>query len=147
MKHQGAIIDSLKKNEDADTICTRIGQCAAVAVEQEKSMPVSCLFCEFIADLLEHAKDSDRALSEAKATLETICTVLPPQARCDVLSSKFDQLLSLMREGKSPSEACHAAALCDAEFVFSPVSDSGKDLIVQSFEEARRSVGNVMEIE
>jgi hypothetical protein len=148
LKHKDVIIDLLKKKEDATTICTRIGQCSAVAKEkQDKLMPMGCLFCEFIADLVEHAKDSEKALSEAKATLETVCTILPPQARCDVLSSKFDELLSLMREGKSPSEACHAAALCDAEFVFSPATDSDEDPIVRSFEKALRGVGNVMEIE
>uniref|UniRef100_M4BAK8 Saposin B-type domain-containing protein n=1 Tax=Hyaloperonospora arabidopsidis (strain Emoy2) TaxID=559515 RepID=M4BAK8_HYAAE len=150
-EHKDAIIDLLKKNEDVTAICTRIGQCPAVAKEeQEKSMSMGCLFCEFIADLVEHAKDRKKerkALSEVKATLETVCTILPPQARCDVLSSKFDELVSLMREGKSPSEACHAAALCDAEFVFLPASNSDEDPIVRSFEKALRGVGNVMEIE
>lgn len=149
MKHQDAIIDSLKKNEDGDTICTRIAECgpAAEEVPKDKSMSVGCLFCEYTADLLEHAKDNEKALREAKMTLETMCTVLPPRARCDVLSSKFDALVSLMREGKSPSEACHAIALCDADFVFSPTSGSGEDLIVQAFEKARQSMGNVMEIQ
>ncbi|KAI9994905.1 hypothetical protein PInf_011745 [Phytophthora infestans] len=148
MKHQDAIIDSLKKNEDVDTICTRIAECesAAVAeVPEQKSMSVGCLFCEYTADLLEYAKNNDKALREAKMTLETMCTVLPPRARCDALSSKFDELVSLMREGKSPSQACHSIALCDADFVFS--GSRGEDPIVQAFEEGRKSMGNLMEIQ
>ena len=149
MKHQDAIIDLLKKKEDMETICTRIGECVSVAdeVEEEKPMSVGCLFCEFTADLLEYAKDSEKALHEAKETLETICTVMPPPARCDVLSSKFDDLLSLVREGKSPSEACHAIALCDAEFVFSPTSDMKEDPILQAFAKARQSMNNAVEIQ
>ncbi|CAI5744412.1 unnamed protein product [Peronospora destructor] len=121
MKHQDAIIGSLKKKEDVETICTRIGECAPAAeeVQKEKPMSVGCLFCELTADLLEYAKDSEKALREAKATLETICTVMPPLARCDVLSSKFDELLALMRE----------------------------DPIEQASEEARQSVGNAVEIQ
>ncbi|CAH0473940.1 unnamed protein product [Peronospora belbahrii] len=149
MKHYDVIIDLLKKKEDAETICTRIGECvpADEEVQEEKSMPVSCLFCELTADVLEHAKDSEKVLREAKATLETMCTVLPPLARCDVLSSKFDDLLSLMRDGNSPSEACHALALCDAEFVFLPTSDMQEDPIVQAFEKGRQSMSKTMAIE
>ncbi|CAH0489897.1 unnamed protein product [Peronospora farinosa] len=149
MKHQDAIIDLLKKKEDVDAICTRIGECAFAAeeVQKEKPMSVGCLFCEFTADLLKHAKDSEEALREAKATLETICTVMPPLARCDVLSSKFDELLSLMREGKSPSEACHTIALCDTDFVFSPSLNVKEDPIVQAFEKARQSMSNAVEIQ
>ncbi|KAL3660044.1 hypothetical protein V7S43_014966 [Phytophthora oleae] len=148
MKHQDAIIDSLKKNDDVDTICNRIAECEPAAVEvvvEEKSMSVGCLFCEYTADLLEHAKDDEKVLREAKMTLETMCTVLPPRARCDVLSSKFDELVALMREGKSPSEACHAIALCDADFVFS--GSRSDDPIVQAFENGRQSMGNLMEIQ
>ncbi|KAF4128499.1 hypothetical protein GN958_ATG22314, partial [Phytophthora infestans] len=70
---------------------------------------------------------------------------LPPRARCDALSFKFDELVSLMREGKSPSQACHSIALCDADFVFS--GSRGEDPIVQAFEEGRKSMGNLMEIQ
>ncbi|KAG7383120.1 hypothetical protein PHYPSEUDO_003992 [Phytophthora pseudosyringae] len=148
MKHQDAIIDSLKKNEDVDTICTRIAECGPAAVEEvqeEKSMSVGCLFCEYTVDLLEFAKDDEKALREAKVTLETMCTVLPPRARCDVLSSKFDELVSLMREGKSSSEACHSIALCDANFVYSGSRED--DPFVQAFEKGRQSTGNLMEIQ
>ncbi|ETK78799.1 hypothetical protein L915_15262 [Phytophthora nicotianae] len=148
MKHQDAIIDSLKKNEDVDTICTRIAECgpAPVAeVPEQKSMSVGCLFCEYTADLLEYAKNNEKALREAKMTLETMCTVLPPRARCDALTSKFDELVSLMREGKSPGEACHALALCDADFVYSGSRE--QDPIVQAFEKGRQSMGNLMEIQ
>jgi hypothetical protein len=146
MKHQDAIIDSLKKNEDVGTICTRIEECgpAVEEVSEEKSMSVSCLFCEYTADLLEHAKNNEKALREAKMALETMCTVLPPLARCDVLSSKFDQLVSLMREGKNPREACGAVALCEADFVQSSDDD---EAMAQAFEKARQSVGNMMEIQ
>ncbi|KAE9022588.1 hypothetical protein PR003_g12680 [Phytophthora rubi] len=150
MKHQDVIIDSLKKNEDVETICTRIAACKPTAVKEapeEKSMSVGCLFCEYTAELLKHAKDNEKALHEAKVTLETMCTILPPRARCDMLSSKFDELVSLMREGKSPSEACHDIALCDADFVYSPTSSSDEGPIVQAFEKARQSMGNVMEIQ
>lgn len=150
MKHQDVIIDSLKKNEDVETICTRIAACEPTAVKEapeEKSMSVGCLFCEYTAELLKHAKDNEKALHEAKVTLETMCTILPPRARCDMLSSKFDELVSLMREGKSPSEACHDIALCDADFVYSPTSSSDEGPIVQAFEKARQSMGNVMEIQ
>ncbi|KAG2791153.1 hypothetical protein JG687_00004345 [Phytophthora cactorum] len=148
MKHQDAIIDSLKKNEDVDTICTRIAECGSVAVKEvpeQKSMSVGCLFCEYTADLLEHAKNNEKALREAKVTLETMCTVLPPRARCDALSSKFDELVSLMREGKSPSEACHSIALCGSDFVYSGSRE--EDPIVQAFEKGRKSMGNLMEIQ
>ncbi|GMF46986.1 unnamed protein product [Phytophthora fragariaefolia] len=144
------IVDSLRKNEDMKTICTRIAACGPSMVKEEhkeKSMSVGCLFCEYTADLLKLAEDDEKALREAKITLETMCTVLPPRARCDVLSSKFDELVSLMREGKSPSEACHAIALCDADFVFSPTSSSDEDPIVQAFKKGRQSMGNVMEIQ
>ncbi|POM73046.1 Hypothetical protein PHPALM_10146 [Phytophthora palmivora] len=147
MKHEDAIIDSLKKNEDVETICTRIAECGSVAVKdvsEEKSMSMGCLFCEYTADLLEYAKDNEKALREAKLTLETMCTVLPPRARCDALSSKFDELTSLIREGKSPSEACHAISLCDADFVY---SGSDEDPVVQGFAKARQSMNNVMEIQ
>ncbi|EGZ06013.1 hypothetical protein PHYSODRAFT_551377 [Phytophthora sojae] len=150
MKHQDVIIDSLKKNEDVETICTRIAACEPTAVKEvpeEKSMSVGCLFCEYTAELLKYAKDNEKALHEAKVTLETMCTVLPPLARCDALSSKFDELVSLIREGKSPSEACNAIALCDAAFVYSPTSSSDEDPIEQAFEKARQSMGNVMEIQ
>jgi hypothetical protein len=146
MKHQDAITDLLKKKENLETICTQIGECASVQKE-EKSMSVGCLFCEFTANLLEHAKGSEKVLREAKLTLETMCTVLPPLARCDVLSSKFDELLSLVREGDSPSEACHALAMCDAAFVFSPTPDMTEDTIVQAFENARQSMSNAVEIQ
>eukprot|EP00644_Phytophthora_capsici_P013873 jgi/Phyca11/9660/fgenesh1_pm.PHYCAscaffold_40_\ len=148
LKHQDVIIDSLKKNEDVDTICNRIAECGTTVVEEkveEKSMSVGCLFCEYTADLLEHAKDDEKVLREAKMTLETMCSVLPPRARCDVLSSKFDELVALMRQGKSPSEACHAIALCDADFVFS--GSRADDPIVQAFENGRQSMGNLMEIQ
>merc|ERR1712137_545878 len=58
MKHHDAIIDSLKKREDVATICTRIAECAPVAktVQEKKPMFMGCVFCEFVADLLEHAK-------------------------------------------------------------------------------------------
>ncbi|KAL4169237.1 hypothetical protein KRP22_010160 [Phytophthora ramorum] len=153
MKHQDMIVDSLKNNEDVETICTRIAACGPAAAEEvpaEKSMSVGCLFCEYTADLLERAKDNEKALREAKMTLETICTVLPPRARCDVLSSKFDELVSLMRKGKSPSQACNAIALCDADFVYTSTPGSkgnNEDPIVQAFEKGRQSMGNVMEIQ
>ncbi|GMF22551.1 unnamed protein product [Phytophthora lilii] len=144
MKHQDAIVDSLKKNEDVETICSRIAECGTKEVPEEKSMSVGCLFCEYTADLLEHAKDDEKALREAKITLETMCTVLPPRARCDILSSKFDELLLLLREGKTPSEACHAITLCDADFVY---SSNEEDPLSGAFERARQSMGNVMEIQ
>ncbi|KAJ8533326.1 hypothetical protein ON010_g13928 [Phytophthora cinnamomi] len=144
------IPESSEKNEDVDAICTRIAACGPTVVKEEpkeKSMSVGCLFCEYTAELLRHAKDNEKALREAKITLETMCTILPPVARCDVLASKFDELVSLMRDGQSPSEACHAIALCDADFVYSPTSSNDEDPIVNAFERARQSMGNVMEIQ
>ncbi|KAF1792175.1 Saposin-like [Phytophthora cactorum] len=140
MKHQDAIIDSLKKNEDVDTICTRIAECGSVAVKEvpeQKSMSVGCLFCEYTADLLEHAKNNEKALREAKVTLETMCTVLPPRARCDALSSKFDELVSLMREGKVPVK----------RVTLLPCAARTSSTRAAAFEKGRKSMGNLMEIQ
>lgn len=146
MKHKDMIIDSLKRDEDVDAVCARIANCEPAAVEKKPtSMSLSCLFCEYAADLLERAKNDDNILREAKVTLETICTVLPPFVRCDALTSKFDELVSLMREGKSPSEACHVITLCDSASVFS--GSQKDDPIVQAFEKSRQSLGKIMEIE
>ncbi|KAG2531530.1 hypothetical protein JM16_001011 [Phytophthora kernoviae] len=153
MKHEDTIIDSLQKEEDVDAICTRIAACGPVAMEEvpvEKSMSVGCLFCEYTAELLALAKDNEKALREAKVTLETMCTILPPRARCDTLSSKFDELVSLMRAGKSPSEACNAIALCAADFVYPPktnVENHGDNEIVEALKNAHNGVGDVMEIQ
>ncbi|KAG7402005.1 hypothetical protein PHYBOEH_008526 [Phytophthora boehmeriae] len=153
MKHQGTIIESLQKEEDVDAICTRIAACGSVPVEEipvEQSMSVGCLFCEYIAELLSLAKGSDKALREAKMTLETMCTILPPRARCDALSSKFDELVSLMRAGKSPSEACNAISLCAADFVYPPktgVESQDDSDIVEALKNAHKGVGEVMEIQ
>ncbi|KAI9906599.1 hypothetical protein PsorP6_003353 [Peronosclerospora sorghi] len=149
LKHQDAIIELLRQNEDVDSICSQIGECRLNAEKEEdegaKSLSVGCLFCEFTADIMERAQHSETALVEAKVTLETMCAILPPLARCDVLSSKFDELLSLVREGKRPSEACHAIALCDAQFIFSPTSESEQDPIIDAFEEARQRLASTME--
>jgi hypothetical protein len=83
----------------------------------EKSMSMGCLLCEYTAETLVWIKGDTSELRLAKEALETMCFVLPPLARCDVLSSKFDNLEELVSQGKSPSQACHAISLCDAAFV------------------------------
>ncbi|KAF1320429.1 Proactivator polypeptide, partial [Globisporangium splendens] len=125
MKHRDTIVDALKNNEDVETICTRIRECeplsqVAKPVDSEKFMSMGCLLCEYTAEMLAHAARNQNELRLAKLALETMCTILPPSAKCDVLSSKFDELVTLVDAGKSPSQACHSVALCDAAFVEAP---------------------------
>lgn len=122
MKHHDTIVDALKNNEDVDSICTRIHECenvnqVAKPAELEKSMSMGCLLCEYTAEMVSHASKNQNELRLAKVALETMCSILPPAAQCDVLSSKFDDLVVLVDAGKSPSQACHSIALCDASFV------------------------------
>ncbi|CEG42474.1 Prosaposin [Plasmopara halstedii] len=147
LQHKDMIIDSLKNGKDISAICAQTVGCDSVteAATESNSIFVGCLFCEYAADILERAKNDDNILREAKVTLETICTVLPPLARCDVLTSKFDELVSLMREGKSPRDACHAISLCDSAFIYT--STTWDDPIVQAPEKSRQSLGEIMEIE
>lgn len=123
MKHRDAIVEALKNNESVEQICTRIHACgseAEVEAAEEKSMSMGCLLCEYTAEVLERANNSQKELRMAKVALETMCTILPPNARCDVLSSKFDELVAMVQKGQSASQACHALSLCDAAFVQSP---------------------------
>jgi hypothetical protein len=154
MKHHDMIVDALKNNEDIESICTRIHECEPVnqvakPVESEKSMSMGCLFCEYTAEMVSRASKSQNELRLAKVALETMCTILPPAARCDVLSSKFDELVSLVQSGKSPSQACHSVALCDAAFVEAPKTAEAierPDYLLPA-EFAPVKVGEVVELE
>ncbi|TYZ57315.1 hypothetical protein PybrP1_008029 [[Pythium] brassicae (nom. inval.)] len=126
LKHRGTIVDALKNDEDVDAICTRIHECGAATKEEEeekgvvsseKAISMSCLFCEYTAELVKHAAKNQNELRLAKVALETMCTILPPAARCDVLSSKFDELVALAQSGKSPKVACEEVSLCSAATV------------------------------
>ncbi|TDH73297.1 uncharacterized protein CCR75_007725 [Bremia lactucae] len=146
MNHQDKIIESLEKHESVDAICTRIVEYEhAAGLLEQSSMCVGCLFCEYTADLLKHTMDNEKVVREVKVTLQTLCAVLPPSAHCDALSSKFDELLSRMREGESPSEACHSVDLCDQ--VLSHSSSGEENLIIHASDHGRQSTGNVMEVQ
>jgi ferredoxin len=152
MKHYDTIVDALKHNEDVESICTRIHECeplnqVAKPVESEKSMSMGCLLCEYTAEMLTRASKNQNELRLAKLALETMCTILPPGARCDVLSSKFDELVTLVESGKSPSQACHSVALCDAAFVEAPeaTKQTERPDFLLPVEFARTRVGELVE--
>lgn len=154
MKHHDTIVDALKNNEDVDSICTRIHECETVnqvvnPAESEKSMSMGCLLCEYTAEMVSHASKNQNELRLAKVALETMCSILPPAARCDVLSSKFDELVTLVDTGKSPSQACHSIALCNAAFVEEPTiaKEVERPDFLLPVEFAPISVGEVMELE
>ncbi|GLD94431.1 hypothetical protein PINS_up003042 [Pythium insidiosum] len=121
LEHRDMIVDSLKKGDDIDTICERVHACPKSATPAvEKSMTMGCLFCEYTAEVLTRAAMDDGELRLAKKALETMCFILPPNARCDMLTSKFDELVHLVKQGKSPNEACHSVAMCDGVFADEP---------------------------
>jgi hypothetical protein len=142
MKHHDTIVDALKNNENIESICARIHECDSVnevakPVESEKSMSMGCLLCEYTAEMVSRASKNQNELRLAKVALETMCTILPPAARCDVLSSK------------SPSQACHSVALCDAAFVEAPkIAEAIErpDYLLPA-EFAPVAMGEVMELE
>lgn len=124
LKHHDVIVEALRNDESVEQICTRLAACgleAEVEAVKEKTMSMGCLLCEYTAEVLQRANKSQRELRMAKVALETMCTILPPNARCDVLSSKFDELVSMVQKGQSASQACHALSLCDAAFVQLPL--------------------------
>lgn len=98
----------------------------------EKSLSVGCLLCEYTAELITVIKGDANKLRLAKEALSTMCVVLPPSARCDVLTSKFDELAQLIGEGKSPSAACNTVSLCgdNASFVASSTERTQLDGLV-----------------
>lgn len=146
-------MDALKNDEDIEAICTRIHECspttqlAKVEVDTESSMSMSCLFCEYTAEVVKHAAKNQNELRLAKVALETMCTVLPPAARCDVLSSKFDELVVLGQSGKSAREACQAVSLCTAAFVDVTTQTTSRPDYLLPMEFAPATGGNVVEIE
>jgi hypothetical protein len=151
-KHRDTIIDALKNNEDVETICTRIHECKPLnqvtkPAESEKFMSMGCLLCEYTAEMLAYAAKNQNELRLAKVALETMCTILPPSAKCDVLSSKFDELVTLVGAGKSPSQACHSIALCGAAFVEAPEAEQTERpdyLLPAQF--AQTPVGELVEV-
>lgn len=154
MKHHDTIVDALKNNEDVDSICTRIHECesldqVAKPAEAEKSMSMGCLLCEYTAEMVSHASKNQNELRLAKVALETMCSILPPAAQCDMLSSKFDDLVALVDAGKNPSQACHSVALCDAAFVeeLKTAEVVGRPDYLLPTEFAPISTGEVMELE
>lgn len=155
LKHRDAIVDALKNDEDVDAICTRIHECGATAeaaedesvVQSEKAISMSCLFCEYTAELVKHAAKNQNELRVAKVALETMCTILPPAARCDVLSSKFDELVALAQSGKSPKAACEAVSLCSATVADAWTQTTSRPDYLLPTEFAPATVGNVVEVE
>ncbi|DAZ99231.1 TPA: hypothetical protein N0F65_008098 [Lagenidium giganteum] len=119
LDHYDSIVEGLKKNENVEAICKRIDQCTddAAAYEETKSMSVGCLFCEYTAELLSRTGQDATEMRYAKEALETMCFILPPDAKCDVLVSKFDELAGMVHHGQSPSVACNKLGLCAKEFV------------------------------
>lgn len=146
--HQSEIVDALKSGDNVDAICARIDACepSVSATESDDSFSVGCLFCEYTAELVKAAGTSERELRLAKSTLETMCAILPPCAHCDVLSSKFDELVTLLQSGKTPGEACRAIALCSASS--SAVKpDASEDTVAVALEKARVALGDVVAVE
>ncbi|TMW68327.1 hypothetical protein Poli38472_005795 [Pythium oligandrum] len=149
MAHHDLIVNALAENEDVDAICERIGACSSsfeVSKEsaEEASMSMGCLFCETTAELLVRAPSDQSVVRLAKEALGAMCFILPPSARCDVLSSKFDALDQLLQQGKSPSEACHAISLCDAAFVEPPTQ---KMQSLASTTAPKGQIGDIVEIQ
>jgi len=145
MDHQDEIVAALKSGDNVNGICSRINACepSVSATETDDEFSVGCMFCEYTAELIKVAGTSESELRLAKSTLETMCTILPPCAHCDVLSSKFDELVTLLQGGKTPGEACRTIALCSASL---PASKS-ENAVAAALEKARVALGDVMEIE
>lgn len=143
--HKSEIIDALKRGDNVEAICTSINACepSLKTFESDEEISVGCMFCEYTATLVKGAGKNERALRVAKSTLETMCTILPPCAHCDVLSSKFDEMVAMLQSGKSPSEACRAMALCAA----TSVTPSDDEAVAVALEKTRVALGGVMEIE
>lgn len=134
------VVAELKAGKSPRDICTELNLCkitstsklspmeaarldqldgkVIAAKAEAKSMSVGCMLCEYTAEVVTLIHDNQSELRLAKKTLGTMCFVLPPTARCDAISAKFDDLVKLVGEDKkSPSEACHAISMCDAAFV------------------------------
>jgi hypothetical protein len=128
MKHRDAIMSALKQEQTVDTICESIGECPVGKVKkQEDFFSMSCMLCEYTAEVLVHTKNEQKKINLAKEALETMCVVLPPDSKCDLLSSKFDDLAELVHKGNAPRPACHTIGLCPQAMGSVLVADKSKE--------------------
>nr|CCA19190.1 conserved hypothetical protein [Albugo laibachii Nc14] len=119
LKHRDAILKGVSEDENMDEICSRINQCPATkAAQHDKpaAFSMGCLFCDLVAEIISSAPDKQSRL-QARRAIQAMCVILPPDARCDILAAKFDELADLLGKGSSPSSACHAVGLCQASGV------------------------------
>lgn len=152
LNHKDAIVTGLINGETVDAICAGIDACDSSndIVDSDKTFSVGCLFCEYTAGLLKLAGNNEKELRLARTTLQTMCTILPPSAHCDVLSSKFDDLVALLQTGKSPGEACRAMELCSPAAANALAKEEEVDdnvAVALALAQAQVAVGNVMEIQ
>ncbi|KAF0692622.1 Aste57867_16325 [Aphanomyces stellatus] len=76
---------------------------------------VGCMFCQYTAEMIaEVAKYSKDVVPLLKMGVETLCTRLPQEAKCDDVVAAFDNLADLVDQGKTALEACQHEKLCDA---------------------------------
>lgn len=151
LKHHDTIVDALARNEDVATICTRIRECGAATEPAQSvetaSFSVSCLLCDYTAEMVKHAAKNQNELRLAKVALETMCTILPPTARCDEIASKFDELVEMAQRGKSPNAACRAIALCGGATAAEPVVATRADYLLPAAFVPVAPIGNIAEVE
>ena len=74
MKHHDLILDALHKGESIETICEKIHACPeeVTVASDEASINVSCLLCEYTAEVLERTNTSEKEVRLEKKALETI---------------------------------------------------------------------------
>ena len=99
-----------------DVICSRISQCPSAKgaqLDEAARFSTGCLFCDLVAEIISSAPDKESRL-QARRAIQAMCAILPPDARCDILAAKFDELADRLGKGSSPSSACHAVGLCQA---------------------------------
>jgi hypothetical protein len=125
VRHHAYIAKALDTGYNLQQICKGIQECALkepMQIEGDEEFSIGCLFCEFIAELLQLAGNDETKLAKAKQALATMCDVLPNSAHCDILSSKFDSLVSMMQQGYTVPQACEKLTLCSAKEALEPLS-------------------------
>ncbi|RHY28503.1 hypothetical protein DYB32_006389 [Aphanomyces invadans] len=132
-------LEALKKGKHAKLACTDLGFCIPevetlgttrvdaalkqVEAQVHKALAVphgvkadilGCVMCQATGEVIvEVAKYSKDVVPLVKIGMETLCTRLPPEAKCSTVLTAFDELAQLIEVGSSPLQACVHVQLCD----------------------------------